>query len=165
MDKSELTLTEAQAYTRMVHICAQKEYCSFDVRRKLGRMNLPEQTVAHIIERLIKEKFIDEERFARSFIHDKLRFNKWGRKKIEISLRQKQLSAELIAVAFTQFPDISLSETLLPLLEKKRKTITGRSEYEKNGKLIRFGLSRGFSMREILTCMEIMNLDALPDET
>jgi regulatory protein len=165
MDKAAITITEEQAFARMARICAQKEYCSYDVRRKLERMNFPEQTVEHIIGRLKKEKVNDEERFARSFIHDKLRFNKWGRRKIEISLRQKRLSADLIVDAFTQFSDASLSEALLSLLEKKRRTIKGRSEYEKNGKLIRYALGRGFSIKEIVTCMKKMNLDELPDET
>ena len=164
MDKPRRTITEEQAFARLARICAQKEYCCFDVRRKLMRMNITDQTAERIIGRLLKGKFIDEERFARCYIHDKLRFNKWGKKKIELSLRQNQLPAELIAAVFTQFPEVSLSESLLPLLEKKRKSITGRSEYEKNGKLIRYALGRGFSMREIMTCMRRMDLDELPDE-
>ncbi|MBK5195746.1 MAG: RecX family transcriptional regulator [Proteiniphilum sp.] len=165
MDKPGKMISEDQAFSRMARICSQKEYCSYDMRRKLKRMNFPDQTVEKIIGRLKKEKFIDEDRFARSFIHDKLRFNKWGKRKIEISLRQKQLPADLIADAFSQFSDASLSESLLPLLEKKRRTIKGRSEYEKNGKLIKYGLGRGFSIKEILACMKIMDLDELPDET
>jgi len=165
MDKPGKMISEEQAFSRVARICAQKEYCSYDVRRKLTRMNLPDQTVEKIIGRLKKDKFIDEDRFARSFIHDKLRFNKWGKRKIELSLRQKQLPADLIAKAFSHFSDASLNESLLPLLEKKRATIKGRSEYEKNGKLIRYGLGRGFSMNDILACMKIMNLDELPDET
>jgi len=165
MDKPEKKISEEQAFSRMARICSQKEYCSHDVRRKLDRLAFSDQTVNEIVVRLKKEKFIDEERFARSFIHDKLRFNKWGKKKIELSLRQKQLPAELIADAFSQFSDASLNESLLPLLKKKRGTIKGRSEYEKNGKLIKYGLGRGFSMKEILACMKIMDLDELPDET
>jgi regulatory protein len=165
MDKPSIPITEEQAFARMARMCARKEYCCYDVRRKLLRMNIPDQTVERIIGRLLKGKFIDEERFARCYIHDKLRFNKWGRMKIERSLRQKQLAADLIADLFSHFPDGSLSESLLPLLEKKRKTITGRSAYEKNGKLIRYALGRGFSMSEIMNCMKRMDLDECPDET
>lgn len=149
----------------MARNCAQKEYCSYDVRRKLMRMNLPDQTAEKIIERLKKEKFIDEERFARCYIHDKLRFNKWGKRKIALLLRQKQLPENLIADAFAHFSDVTLNESLLPLLKKKRATIKGRSEYEKNGKLIKYGLGRGFSLTDIMACMRKMDLDELPDET
>ncbi len=94
---------------------------------------------------LIAGKFIDDKRFIRSFINDKLHFNKWGRIKIEASLRQKHVPKELIDEVFSEFSSSDLNEPLQPLLEKKIKTITAGSEYERNGKLIRYALGRGLS--------------------
>jgi len=165
MDNPESIVTAEQAFERMARLCSQKECCTLDVRRKLRRMQIPEETVACIITRLKKERYIDEARYTRSYIHDKLSFNKWGKKKIVLSLQQKQIPATVIEDAFSVFSDTSLNASLLPLLEAKRKTVKGQSAYEKNGKLIRYALGRGFSMKEILACMQKMNLNELPDET
>lgn len=128
-------------------------------------MHLPEELSTDIIGRLIKERYIDEERYVHSYIHDKLSFNKWGKKKIALYLQQKHIPSEVIEAAFSEFSDNSLNASLQPLLEAKRKTVTGRSTYEINGKLIRYALGRGFSMKEILACMQKMNVDDLPDDT
>jgi RecX family. len=88
-----------------------------------------------------------------------------GQKKIELSLRQKQLPQGMIDDVFSDFPDAAFNESLQPILEKKWKSIKGASTYEKNGKLIRYALGRGFSMKEILACMKKMDLHELPDET
>jgi len=164
MDKSERIVTAEQAFEQMARLCSQKECCTFDVKRKLHRMQIPEEAVADIISRLKEARYIDEARYTRSYIHDKLTFNKWGKKKIMLSLKQKQIPDKIIEDAFSLFSDTSLNASLLPLLEAKRKTVKGQSAYEINGKLIRYALGRGFSMKEILACMQKMKLDELPDE-
>jgi regulatory protein len=165
MDKPENMITAEQAFERMARLCSQKECCTLDVSKKLRRMQMPEETVADIIARLRKERYIDEVRYTRSYIHDKLTFNKWGKKKIVLSLQQKQIPAHIIEDAFSQFSDTTLNASLLPLLEAKRKTVKGKSAYEINGKLIRYALARGFAMQEILACMRKININELPDAT
>lgn len=164
MADHERNISEKDAFSRMARICSVKECCNYDIRQKLLKMSCPGNVAESVIARLKKENYIDEDRFARSFIHDKLRFNKWGRAKIEMALRQKQLPPEIIGQAFSEFTDELFDKSLQPLLEKKWKTIKGQSDYEKNGKLIRFALGRGFSMKEIRRCMENMNLTDFPDE-
>lgn len=165
MDKKGRIFTEKEAYAKMARICSRKEYASFDIILKLRRMELPNPIVDKIIERLKKEKYLDEKRFVRSYIHDKLYFNKWGKKKITLFLKQKQLPRELIEESFSEFPDNSFGESLLPVLEKKWKSVKGRSDYEKRGKLIRYALGRGFSMDEIMACMKKMKIGEIFDET
>lgn len=165
MAKSEKIITQEQALSRMASVCAKKECCPLDIRRKLQRMSFSDEAIQQIIQKLKKENYLNEERYTRLFISDKLRFNKWGKAKIVAALRQKNIPAEIIEQAFSEFPDEALSESLQSQLEKKWKTIKGNSEYEKSGKLIRFALSRGFSMNEILRCMRKMDLTDIPDES
>ena len=143
-----------KAYNRMARVCSMKECCSFDIRQKLNRMQLDDDAVNRVMSLLLKQKYIDDARFSHSFINDKLRFSKWGRTKIEFALRQKQIPQETINEAFEEFSDELLTQSLKPLLDKKLKSVTGKSEYEKRTKVIRFGLSRGFSMSDILKCLE-----------
>lgn len=165
MDKKGRIITEEMAYTRMARTCSQKECAPFDIVRKLQRMGLPEPLTDKIIDRLKKEKYLDERRFIASYIHDKLHFNKWGKKKIALFLKHKQLPQELIEEGFAALSDISFSRSLQPILEKKWKSVTGKSDYEKRGKLIRFALSRGFSMEEVMACMKRMEIEGTFNET
>ncbi|MFA7155140.1 MAG: regulatory protein RecX, partial [Proteiniphilum sp.] len=121
--------------------------------------------VERLLARLVQERYIDERRFAESYVRDKLRFNKWGKRKIELHLTQKSISAAVIRDVFAQFPDDQFSASLQSLLEKKRKSVTGRTAYERNGKLVRFALGRGFPMAEIIRCLKMMDIDLSPDET
>ena len=164
MEKQRERVTPEQAYARMTRICARKEYAPFDIRQKLQRLNLADDVVEGLLARLCKERYIDERRFAESYIRDKLQCNKWGKRKIEMHLNQKRIPSTVIRDAFAQFPESMLSESLLSLLQKKRKSVTGRSDYERNGKLIRFALWRGFPMEEIIRCLDMMQVDSYPDE-
>jgi len=164
MKQQEKIVTPEQAYACITRSCARKEYAPFDIRQKLLRLNLTDDVVELLLERLIKERYIDERRYTESYIREKLHFNKWGKRKIELHLAQKRISPDVVRDVFTQFSESQLSESLLSLLEKKRKSVTGRSEYERNGKLIRYALGRGFSMQEISRCLKMMDVDSYPDE-
>ncbi len=165
MDRKGEIITEEKAYAKMARICSQKECAPFDIAGKLQRMGVPEPLTDKIISRLKKEKYIDEKRFIRSYIYDKLHFNQWGKRKIILSLKYKQLPQELIEEGLAELSENSFSHSLQPLLEKKWKSVTGTSNYEKRGKLIRYALGKGFSMEEILHCMKQMKIEDSFDET
>lgn len=154
MEQKPNTISESKALSRMANQCARREYCVFDIETKLQRYNLDEEAIDNIIAYLKKEKYIDELRFTRSFIKDKIRFNKWGKTKIEFALRQKRVPQEIVAEAFLDYTDEQLNDSLQDLLQAKWKTIKGKTDYERRNKLIRFGLSRGFDMNNILNCMK-----------
>ncbi|MDR0422558.1 MAG: RecX family transcriptional regulator [Proteiniphilum sp.] len=150
---------EEKAYARMTRLCSQKECAPFDIAGKLQGMGLPEPERDRIVDRLRREKYIDEERFVRSYIRDKLRFDKWGRRKIAFYLKQKQLPQELIEEAFSELPTDSFEESLQSILDRKWKTVKGRSDREKRDKLIRYALSRGYSPDEVTACMKKMQTE------
>lgn len=154
MEQKPKTISESKALSRMANLCARREYCVFDIETKLKRYNLDKETIEKIITRLIKEKYIDEVRYTRGFIKDKIRFNRWGKTKIEFALRQKRVPEDIVAEAFLDYTDEELNNSLQDLLQAKWKTIKGDSDYEKRNKLIRFGLSRGFDMNNILKCIK-----------
>lgn len=154
MEQKPKTVSESQALSRMANLCARREYCVFDIETKLKRYDLDKETIENIIAHLIKEKYIDEVRYTRGFIKDKIRFNRWGKTKIEYALRQKRVPEEIVTEAFLEYTDEELNNSLQDLLQAKWKTIKGDSDYERRNKLIRFGLSRGFDMNNILKCIK-----------
>ena len=145
---------ESKAFNRMAGLCAKREYCVFDIKTKLMRSDIETESVERIIEQLKKEKYIDELRFARSFINDKIRFNKWGKIKIDFALKQKRIPQSIISEAFQDFSNKQLNDSLEDVLRVKWKTIKGKTEQDKQNKLIRFALGRGFEMKNILASIE-----------
>ncbi len=90
------------------------------------------------------DKFIDDERFSKSYVKDKFRFNKWGKIKIHYQLKAEKVSGNIIKQAIEEIDDESYMETLTKLISDKNKTIQSANPYERRGKLLRFAQGHGF---------------------
>jgi len=137
-------LNYRQALTKVMAMCSQSERCRFDIVAKLRQWELPEKEIAEALDYLIKEHFLNEERFVRFYVNDKLRFNKWGKVKLTYMLRQKQIPENIISASLDQINDDLYMKTLRNLLVSKVKSIKGASDYERKGKLAVFAQSHGF---------------------
>ncbi|MDD2298503.1 MAG: regulatory protein RecX [Fermentimonas sp.] len=164
MSKQGKVISERQAFTRMARLCSQKEYCSFDISQKLYRLNLNANEIESVVNLLVKQNFISDERFVRSYIGDKVKFNKWGKRKIELALRQKKIPQSIIQKVFNEYSDSELNQSLEYVIEKKWRSVKGASDNERKGKLIRYALGRGFEMNEIISSMQKLNLDFLDED-
>ena len=71
----------------MAQLCSRSEQCSADIRRKMITYDLVNEVVEEIIEKLKKEKFLDDQRYVKSYISDKFRLNKWGKIKMKYYLK------------------------------------------------------------------------------
>ena len=87
--------TEQEAYLTLAALCAQAEHCQWEMVEKMRKWEIPEEAQARIMERLVKERYVDDERFARAFAKDKVRYNKWGRRKVEQALWQKHIDEDI----------------------------------------------------------------------
>lgn len=133
--------------------CSKKEYCSSDVLAKLRRWELSESDIASVMEFLLKHRFVDDVRFAEAYARDKFRFNRWGKLKIAMMLRQKQLSDVVIDRAISSLPAEESDDTCLALLRQKDRGLKEADPYKRKAKLFRFALSRGFDYETIGRCM------------
>ena len=147
-------VSKDEAYLKLSTLCASAEYCEHDLRKKMDKWDMPEGSADKVIEQLVKERFIDEERFARAFVREKFRFNKWGRVRISLELKRKGIAEFTIEDALEEIPSDDNLETLKALIASKRRSVKGKSEYEIKCKLIRFALSRGFDMDDINRAMD-----------
>ena len=148
-------MTEQEAYLQLAALCAQAEHCQQEMRDKMRRWELDETVQNRIIDRLIKERYIDDERYARAFVKDKIRYNKWGRRKVQQALWQKHIDADIQQQVLDEIDEKEYLDVLRPLLKQKRKSIRAANDYELNQKLARFALSRGFTFDLIRQCMDI----------
>ena len=148
-------MTEQEAYMQLAALCAQAEHCQQEMRDKMRRWELDESVQNRIIDRLIKERYVDDERYARAFVKDKIRYNKWGRRKVQQALWQKRIDADIQQRVLDEIDEKEYLDVLRPLLKQKRKSIRAANDYELNQKLARFALSRGFTFDLIRQCMDI----------
>lgn len=149
-----MKLSEPKALNRIAAYCSKAERCEFDVRKKLSSWELLDEAVKRIIERLKKEKFLSDERFSRSFINDKLKFNKWGKTKIIYELKKRNISETIYKPILDELSSDEFETQLIHILTVKARSVKAKNDYEKKTKLIRFALSRGFSMDLAIKCVD-----------
>lgn len=125
-------------------ICAGRECCRSDIRLKLDSWGLQEKDGEKIIGLLLKEKFIDEDRYALAFVKDKFRYNRWGKIKISAALRLKKIPGEVINTALESIDNEDYNRVIKNLLMSHRKSVKAKNQYDLKGKLMRYGLSKGF---------------------
>lgn len=148
-------MTEQEAYLQLAALCAQAEHCQQEMRDKMKRWGIDETVQNRITARLVKERYIDEERYARAFVKDKIRYNKWGRRKVQQALWMKRIDDETQQRILDEIDDKEYLDVLRPLLKQKRKSVKADSDYEQNQKLVRFALGRGYTFDLIRQCLNV----------
>ena len=141
------TLTPEQAYVKIRHYCAFQERNHAEVKTKLSTMGIGWTAIYEIVSKLIEEGFLNEERFANAFVGGKFRVKGWGKKKIEMELRKKGISAYSIQKALRDEIDMAdYEKTLTKLMQKKWSSIKGQgiTSYVKQAKVRQYFLSRGY---------------------
>ena len=151
-------ITEKEALLRLSALCAQGERCQWEMMEKMRKWEISDDVQARIMERLIKDRYVDDERFARAFSLDKIRYNKWGRRKVEQALWQKHIDNDIRQRVLDNISDEEYLNVLRPLLKKKTNEIRGTG-YEVHQKLIRFAVGRGFTFDIIRQCLDVENED------
>jgi len=158
-------MTEQEAYLQLAALCAQAEHCQQEMREKMRRWGLDEATQERVVSRLVKERFVDDERYARAFVKDKVRYNKWGRRKVQQGLWVKRIDDDIQHRVLAEVDDKAYLDVLRPLLKQKRKATKAESDYELNQKLVRFALGRGFTFDIIRQCLDVDEEMDYGDET
>lgn len=155
MEKKKHIYTEQETYQKLSALCAMSEQCCHDVLQKLRRWEVEPTMAERIVAKLVKERFIDEERYAKAFVRDKFRYNHWGKVRIEQELKMRKIASRHIEMGLEELKEEDNLETLRQLIEKKRPSVKGKNEYEIKGKLIRFALGKGFEMEDIMRVVEV----------
>ena len=145
MERTELSkaewLDKAEGY------CARSEHCAADVRRKMYEWGVPADFSDEIVEKLYARDFLNDARFCRAYVHDKVEYQSWGRMKIQAGLRALSLPEKDIREALEGIDETVYRKNLRTLIASRR----GDSEEKR----MRFLLQRGFSFDEIIDAKSI----------
>lgn len=155
-------VTPQDALARLEQQCCRAEMSEGEAREKMRRWQIAAADADKIIDLLLRGRFIDDCRFARAFVNDKVKFARWGRRKIQSALMLKRVSSDIIDEALNDIDDDTYIENLRHLITAKINAKPEIAEtYEQRTKLYRWILSRGYEsqlaaseLRRILTEMQ-----------
>ncbi|MBQ8713412.1 MAG: RecX family transcriptional regulator [Prevotella sp.] len=147
-------VTEQGAFLQLAQLCARSEHCQHEMQEKMRRWEMSEEAQARVMQRLVSERYVDDERYARAFVRDKIRYNKWGRRKVEQALWAKHIDEDIRQRVLGEVDDDEYLSVLRPLLKQKRRSTKAQSDYELNQKLVKFALQRGFTFDIIRQCVD-----------
>jgi len=137
-----------KALVRLMRLCATRECCRSDLRRKLA--DLPEADADAIMEKLAREGFVDDARYARAFARDKSALQGWGSLKIKLALQRKAIDAAAIAAALEEIDGKAAEARMEQVLRAKWKTLAREEDpARKEARFFRYALSRGYGYQEI----------------
>lgn len=149
-----MEMTEEKALSRLAALCSRGEHSAGEMDEKMRRWGLDEDARGRVVQYLVSHKYVDDERFARAFVRDKLEYNGWGRRKLEQALWQKRVAQDVIDRVLDDTAPEDFTEKLRPLLAAKRRTVKAKDSRELTAKLIRFAMGRGFSYEQIRECLD-----------
>jgi regulatory protein len=130
--------------SKAMSLCATREYCTDDISNKLESWGIKSPDTEKILSILTAEKFLDDRRYAEAFVKDRYRHNKWGRIKIAAQLRIKRIPHDIIISAMETIEEDDYRQTLREILSSHKRFIKAKNQYDLKGKLMRYGLSKGF---------------------
>ena len=145
MQQTVKTYTVDEALKKLENYCAYQDRCHKEVQEKLKEMRMIPEAIDHIIYQLIQDKFLDEERFARSFARGKFRTKKWGKTRIIRELKLREITKYNINLALTEIEEADYLKTFEKLVKKRLKQLkTEKNLYKKKNKLMTYLQYRGW---------------------
>ena len=142
--------TPEQALAALMRLCARAEKSQEDARRLMRGWGLAERDAEGVLAKLVRDRFIDDARYAGAFVREKLRLSGWGEYKIRTALQRKRIDRALIDAALAEADRSGMDERLRRQLERKARTAKYSTQYELKTKLIRYGLSLGYDYETVV---------------
>ncbi|MBE0647128.1 MAG: RecX family transcriptional regulator [Bacteroidales bacterium] len=137
-------------YAKLTKYAAYQDRCSWDVEKKMKEWKVSVGTQKKLLEQLKSDGFLDDRRFAASFVRGKFRVNKWGRIRISFELRGRKLSTAIISEALLEIDEEEYLETIRTLIARKSGEINPEKTLNKREKIINFVVGKGFETDLVL---------------
>lgn len=149
--------TSDTIFNSMAMLCGRREYCSSAILRKLKQKGIDGREADAILERLRRERFVDDARYACFFARDKSRLSGWGPRKIAYALAAKGISAEDIDAAIGQLDKEEGEARMREVLMNKWKSLSVRYPDDCRMRLLRFALSRGYEYSAVVRFLDSLS--------
>ncbi|MCM8570933.1 RecX family transcriptional regulator [Gramella jeungdoensis] len=153
MKNDRTSHTVDEALQKLMHFCAYRDRSQKEVEDKLNQMRMIPEAQEKIIISLMQDGFLNEERFARSFVRGKFRMKKWGRIKITQELKKRDISSPIIKLGLSEIKESDYLKTLYELAEKKEEKTKEPNSFKKKKKLADHLLRKGYESQLVFDCI------------
>lgn len=137
------------ALEKAANFCAYQERCQEEVKKKLFDLKIDSEDVDEVIYLLIKEDFLNEERFSKTYCRSKFKHNKWGKNKIIQNLKQKKVSERNIKTGLLEINNSEYYNLAESLIEKKKNSINDKNHWVRKQKITNYMVQKGFEFELI----------------
>lgn len=137
-----MELNRDMVLKKLLHYCQYQDRCMQEVRTKLTTFDIPSSDKEKIMQVLVNEGFIDDKRYASTFVRSKIHLKKWGVNKIRMALKMKGISDEIIQNALSEIDPENYREELIKVL--KAKKINETDPYKRKAKLAQYAMQKGY---------------------
>ena len=127
---------------KVLRYCAYQDRCTQEVRNKLATFDIPASEKEKFVKLLVDEGYLDDERYASTFVRSKIHLKKWGVNKIRVSLKMKGISDEIISSALSEIDPEIYREELIKVLQAKK--INESDPYKRKAKLAQYAMQKGY---------------------
>jgi len=137
--------SKQEAIEKLKHYCAYQDRCQSEVKYKLIDLGIRGDDIDDVLLELLQGDYVNEERFARSFARGKFLMKAWGKNKITVKLKEKQVSKYCIEKGLTEIEDEAYMQTLKKVVAKKWESLRQQKYSQtKKQKVAAFAIQRGF---------------------
>ena len=144
MKTNKTAFTLKEIYAKMEYYCAYQERCYKEVEEKLYSFSSNQSEKDEILTYLIENNFINEERFAQSFVRGKHNYKLWGKNRIVNELKFRNISSRNIQTALKEIPETTYLHNFHSLAEKNWETIKEPKGQKRNKNFVDFLLRKGY---------------------
>jgi len=153
MQKKVFTVDEIKK--KLEYYCVYQDRCHWEVEKKMLEYSLIPQAKEIVLLHLLEHDFLNEERFAKSYSRGKFRVKKWGKRRIVLELKQRQISEYNIKQALLEIDEKEYFETLKNIIDSKNKTLKEANSYKRRQKIFQFAYNRGFESELINEVLKV----------
>ncbi len=154
--KTQKTYTVNEAIIALEKYCIYQDRCHQEVINKLYKMHMISEAQEVILVHLIQNNYLNEERFAKSFVSGKFNQKKWGKIKITNHLRAKQISTVNIKTALKLINNETYLDVLKLLAQKKMQQVKAKNNFEKRKKISYYLQTKGYELSLIIDVLNVL---------
>ncbi len=148
--KKKRAKTPDEALASLMRLCARAEKSQNDARRLMRGWGVAEAEAEKVLARLVRDRFIDDARYAGAFVREKLNLSGWGEYKIRAALQRKGVAKDIVDAALAETDRSKMGDRLRQQMERKARAAKAATPYELKTKLIRYGLSLGYDYGTVM---------------
>ena len=150
-----MELTTDVILKKVLRYCAYQDRCTQEVRKKLATFDIPDSERKKILKLLVDEGYLDDERYASTFVRSKIHLKKWGVNKIRMALKMKGISDEIISNALSEIDPEIYREELIKVLKSKK--INETDPYKRKAKLAQYAMQKGYEPSLVWDTLKSLN--------